>query len=203
MAHGNEDKALQILAHLENKDRDDSIVQLQRREIKYSVDYERTNSVRWGDILRGRADEKAGTSTVRRLVLGMGAQSFQQFSGINVTSYYLPTVLRSSVGVSSDLARLLTACNSVQYLCFSLVGIFNVERWGRWKLLILGASGRCFCYIFITALIRYIEMERYSHRYEVASPSVAFFLLYYVFFTLACKAYHGICQNHYSQLLNP
>ncbi|KAJ5851787.1 sugar transporter [Penicillium soppii] len=183
MAHGNENEALQILAHLEDQDINDSF----HREIKYSVDYERTNSVSWGDILRGRADEKSGTSTVRRLILGMGAQSFQQFSGINVTSYYLPTVLTTSVGMSSDLARLLTACNSVQYLCFSLIGIPNVERWGRRKLLIFGACGQCFCYIFITALIRYNEMEGYSHRYEVASASVAFFFLYYIFFGIGMQ----------------
>jgi hypothetical protein len=195
MAHGNENEALQILAHLEDQDINDSFVQLQHREIKYSVDYERTNSVSWGDILRGRADEKSGTSTVRRLILGMGAQSFQQFSGINVTSYYLPTVLTTSVGMSSDLARLLTACNSVQYLCFSLIGIPNVERWGRRKLLIFGACGQCFCYIFITALIRYNEMEGYSHRYEVASASVAFFFLYYIFFGIGMQGVPWCMSN--------
>lgn len=156
-------------------------------EIQYSVEYERANSVSFSDILRGRAHEKSGTKTVRRLILGMGAQAMQQFTGINVTSYYLPTVLTKSVGLSETLARLLTACNSVQYLCFSMIGIPNVERWGRRMLMIFGATGMCFCYIFITALIQYNEMPEYPHRHDVASASVAFFFLYYVFFGIGMQ----------------
>lgn len=156
-------------------------------EIQYSVEYERANSVSFSDILRGRAHEKSGTKTVRRLILGMGAQAMQQFTGINVTSYYLPTVLTKSVGLSETLARLLTACNSVQYLCFSMIGIPNVERWGRRMLMMFGAMGMCFCYVFITALIRYNEMPEYPHRHEVASASVAFFFLYYVFFGIGMQ----------------
>lgn len=33
-----------------------------------------------------------------------------------MNSYYLPTVLIQSVGLSEKLARLLAACNSVSYL---------------------------------------------------------------------------------------
>lgn len=187
IAHDRSDEAVQILADLEAKDVNDAFVQFQMSEIQYSVEYERTNSVSFSDILRGRAHEKAGTNTVRRLILGMGAQAMQQFTGINVTSYYLPTVLTKSVGLSESLARLLTACNSVQYLCFSMIGIPNVERWGRRMLMMFGAAGMCFCYVFITALIRYNEMPEYLHRYEVASASVAFFFLYYVFFGIGMQ----------------
>ncbi|KAI4119247.1 MAG: hypothetical protein LQ345_000841 [Seirophora villosa] len=48
--------------------------------------------------------------------------------GINVTSYYLPTVLTQSVGLENSLARLLAACNSVSYLLFSLIGIPNRQQ---------------------------------------------------------------------------
>ena len=62
------------------------------------------------------------------------------FLGINVTSYYLPTVLTQSVGLENSLARLLAACNSVSYLLFSLIGIPNVERWGRRKMMMYAAG---------------------------------------------------------------
>ncbi|OQE01887.1 hypothetical protein PENSOL_c003G01894 [Penicillium solitum] len=140
IAHDRSNEAVQIISDLEDKDINDAFVQLQMSEIQYSVEYERANSVSFGDILRGRAHEKSGTKTVRRLILGMGAQAMQQFTGINVTSYYLPTVLTKSVGLSETLARLLTACNSVQYLCFSMIGIPNVERWGRRMLMMFGAT---------------------------------------------------------------
>ena len=103
-------------------------------------------------------------------------------AGINVTSYYLPTVLIESVGLENKLARLLAACNSVSYLAFSLIGIPNVERWGRRKLMMYAAAGQCFCYLIITVLLRYTELPGYGATKEVAAASVAFFFLYYVFF---------------------
>lgn len=169
------EEALQVLSDLEDKSLDDPTLLTQMQQIQNTVEYERANAVSWGDILRGRASQKAGTKTVRRLMLGMGTQSMQQFSGINVTSYYLPTVLTESVGLSESLARLLTACNSVQYLCFAFLGIRQVDRWGRRNLMIFGAAGQCFCYIFITALLRFSEMPSYAYRDQVASASVAFF----------------------------
>lgn len=187
IAHGKEDEALQIIADLEGKNVDDPFVQLQMTEIQYSVVYERENSVSFWDIIRGKANQKAGTKTVRRLLLGCIGQSFQQFTGINVTSYYLPTVLQTSVGLSDTLSRLLTAVNSVQYLLFSLIGIFRVEQWGRRKLMMFGCTGMCFCYVFITSLIRYNELEGYPHQKQVASASVAFFFLYYVFFGIGMQ----------------
>jgi MFS family permease len=157
------------------------------QHIQNTIEYEHANAVSWSDILRGRANAKAGTKTVRRLILGMGTQSMQQFSGINVTSYYLPTVLTESVGLSESLARLLAACNSVQYLCFAMLGIRQVDRWGRRNLMIFGAAGQCFCYVIITALLRFNEMPSYPYREHVASASVAFFFLYYVFFGIGMQ----------------
>jgi MFS family permease len=111
-------------------------------------------------------------------------ESNKRTAGINVTSYYLPTVLIESVGLTNSLARLLAACNSVSYLLFSLIGIPNVEKWGRRKMMMYAAAGQCFCYIIITICIRYNELESLSEstRRSWAEGSIAFFFLYYVFF---------------------
>lgn len=85
------------------------------------------------------------------------------------------------------MARLLAACNSVSYLLFSLIAIPNVERWGRRRLLIFGASGQFACYMLITILIRFNEKAGYAHQTEVAKASVAFFFLYYVFFGIGMQ----------------
>jgi sugar porter (SP) family MFS transporter len=182
IAHGKIDEGRQILADVEGLDVHDEKVYHDLGEIQFAVTFEKEHGVSWSDLLRGRVGDHEGTSTIRRLFLGMGTQIMQQLSGINVTSYYLPTVLISSVGLSNSLARLLAACNSVSYLLFSLIGIPNVEKWGRRNLMMYAAAGQSFCYIFITALIRYAEMPGYAHQKEVASASVAFFFLYYVFF---------------------
>lgn len=103
-------------------------------------------------------------------------------SGINVTSYYLPTVLIQSVGFGNRMARLLAAVNSVSYLLFSTIGIPNVERWGRRKMLMYAAAGQGFCYLIITICIRYANDPSYAHAAQFGKASVAFFFLYYVFF---------------------
>ncbi|KIW32571.1 uncharacterized protein PV07_04101 [Cladophialophora immunda] len=187
IAHDYEDEAFKILADLENKSEDDPFILAQHKEIVYTVQYERENAVRWVDLLRGRTGNEAGTKTIRRLILGAGTQAMQQLSGINVTSYYLPTVLIKSVGLGETMARLLAACNSVSYLLFSLIGIPNVERWGRRNMMIFAAAGQSFCYLIITVLIRYNEKPGYAHAHEVASASVAFFFLYYVFFGIGMQ----------------
>ena len=110
-------------------------------------------------------------------------------------TYYLPTVLQKSVGLSDTLSRLLTAVNSVQYLLFSLIGIFYVEQWGRRKLMMYGCAGMCFCYVFTTSLVRFNELDGYAHQKQVASASVAFFFLYYVFFGIGMQ---GVTWRKYS-----
>jgi MFS family permease len=113
-----------------------------------------------------------------------------EMPGINVTSYYLPTVLIQSVGFTNRMARLIAAVNSVSYLLFSTIGIPQVERWGRRKMLMFAAAGQSFCYLIITILIRYNEKEGYAHKAEVAKASVAFFFLYYVFFGIGAYFRH-------------
>jgi hypothetical protein len=181
------EEAMTILGDLEGKDLDDPTLQVQMQHIKNTVEYEHVNAISWRDIMSGRSSDKAGTKSLRRLILGMGTQAMQQFSGINVTSYYLPTVLTQSVGLSDKLSRLLAACNSVQYLFWAILSVWQIDRWGRRKMLIFGAAGQCFCYIIITVLLRYNEMPGYSHRDSVASASVAFFFLYYVFFGIGMQ----------------
>lgn len=182
IAKGRVDEATRILADLEALSPEDTYIVQQTKEIQFAVDFERENSPTWGQLLTGKASKQGGTSTVRRLLLGMGTQAMQQLGGVNVTSYYLPTVLISSVGFTNKMARLLAACNSVSYLAFSFIGIPNVEKWGRRKMMIYAAFGQGACYLLITVLLRYNEKSGYSHKDQVASASVAFFFLYYVFF---------------------
>ena len=116
IAHDQIEEAEQIIADLEATGIDDAYVITESKEIQWTVQYEREHGVSWADLLRGRSGK--GTATIRRLILGAGAQAMQQLAGINVTSYYLPTVLIQSVGLSEKLARLLAACNSVSYLAY-------------------------------------------------------------------------------------
>ncbi|MCJ1450454.1 hypothetical protein MMC28_000785 [Mycoblastus sanguinarius] len=181
IAHGQIEEAEQIIADLEATSTDDAYVITESKEIQWAVTFEREHGVSWWDLLRGKTGS-GKTSTIRRLILGAGAQAMQQLAGINVTSYYLPTVLIQSVGLDEKLARLLAACNSVSYLAFSMIGIPNVERWGRRKMMMYAATGQCLSYLLITILLRYNELAGYSGSKKVASASVAFFFTYYICF---------------------
>lgn len=68
------DEAEQILADIEGTDITDPYVQTELNEIKYSTAYEREHSVRIRDLVKGKKGGQAGTCTLRRLALGMGAQ---------------------------------------------------------------------------------------------------------------------------------
>lgn len=81
IAHEYEDEAFAIMADLENKDSNDPFILAQHKEICFTVQYERENTVPWSQLLRGKSG-KNGTKTVRRLLLGMGTQFMQQFSGL-------------------------------------------------------------------------------------------------------------------------
>ena len=202
IAKGRVDEAEHILADLEARDVDDPVIITDSKEIQWAVNYERENHISWRDLLRGRTGEQGGTCTLRRLLLGMGTQAMQQLAGINVTSYYLPTVLIRSVGLSNKMARLLAACNSVSYLLFSLIGIPNVERWGRRKMMMYAAAGQFFCYLIITICIRLNEQPGYSGQAKVAEASIAFFFLYYVFFGIGWQGVPWLYPTEINSLSN-
>ncbi|KAK6002235.1 hypothetical protein QM012_001873 [Aureobasidium pullulans] len=161
ISKGRVEEANHILAALESTTHDDPQIIAASNEIQYAVDYERQNSPSWSELLRGKTGKEGGTCTMRRL---------------------LPTVLIDSVGLGEKLARLLAACNSVSYLLFSFISIPNIEKWGRRNMMLYASLGQGCCYLLITILLRFNELDGYAHKNEVASASIAFFFLYYVFF---------------------
>ncbi|EXK44431.1 hypothetical protein FOXG_18729 [Fusarium oxysporum f. sp. lycopersici 4287] len=161
IAHGRTQEATEILACIEDKPTTSPVVTAQLHEIQYSVDYELQHA------------------TLRRLLLGANTQLMQQFGGINIMSYYMPTVLINSVGLSESMARLLSACNAVSYLIFSSIAILLVERWGRRGLMLLSTSGQLLSFLVITILLRYAVGDM---KEPLGSASVAFFYFYFISF---------------------
>jgi predicted MFS family arabinose efflux permease len=76
-----------------------------------------------------------------RTVLAYVNQMFQQISGINLITYYIPNVLQEQVGLSPTLAKLIAACNGTEYFMASWVAVFTVEKFGRRTLMLWGAAG--------------------------------------------------------------
>ena len=88
IAHDQIEKADCILADLEAKEVIDPYVVTESKEIRWAVEYEREHGVGWIDVIKGKSGQ--GTCTIRRLLLGAGAQAMQQLAGINVSTFPSP-----------------------------------------------------------------------------------------------------------------
>jgi hypothetical protein len=180
IAHDRTDEAIEIIGALEAKPKTDPFVTAQLHEIESSVKYELEHSIPWTDILLRRNREAGDTKTLRRLLLGANTQFMQQLQGINVMSYYMPTVLIQSVGLSERMARLLSAINSVSYLIFSSAAVLLVEKWGRRGLMLVSTAGQLLAFLVITVLLSLAESSTNGEVYSKAS--IAFFFLFFIAF---------------------
>ncbi|THW30039.1 general substrate transporter [Aureobasidium pullulans] len=179
IAHGYKVEAIQILADLENKSTDHALIVAQHQEIVYGVQYEREHSIKWRDLLRGRTED--GTKSARRLLLGAGTQFFQQFGGINIMSYYTPTIMITYVGLSNSMARLLSACNAVSYLIFAGVAVLFVERLGRRSLMMISTFLQLVAFLCISILLKYAMANGST---ECAKAAIFFFFFYNIAFAV-------------------
>ncbi|THW25411.1 general substrate transporter [Aureobasidium pullulans] len=179
IAHGHEVEAIQILADLENKSTDHAFIVAQHQEIVYGVQYEREHSIKWRDLLRGRTED--GTKSARRLLLGAGTQFFQQFGGINIMSYYTPTIMITYVGLSNSMARLSSACNAVSYFIFAGVAVLFVERLGRRSLMMISTFLQLVAFLCISILLKYAMANGST---ECAKAAIFFFFFYNIAFAV-------------------
>ncbi|RDK41033.1 general substrate transporter [Aspergillus phoenicis ATCC 13157] len=97
-------------------------------------------------------------------------------------SYYLPTVLVQSVGLSDSMSRLLTACNSSSYFIFTCGAVLLIERWGRRGLILFSTAGQFVCFLIITIMLRFAENQ--SSGQQFSSASIVFFFFSYIAFSL-------------------
>lgn len=84
-----------------------------------------------------------------RMVTGIFLQAFQQLSGINFIFYYNTTFFKNS-GIQNNF--IISIVISVVNVLVTLPGIVGIDRFGRRRLLLVGAAGMCFCH-FIIAIV--------------------------------------------------
>lgn len=107
----------------------------------------------------------------------------QQFGGINIASYYMPTVFIKAVGLSETLARLLSAVAATVYMVFSLGAVTLIEKWGRRGLMMLSTAGQLVSFLAITILLRFAEGgQEDGFGRGPATASIFFFFFYYISF---------------------
>jgi MFS family permease len=56
------------------------------------------------------------------------------------------------LGLSDVKSRIIAACNATEYFLASLVAIFIIDRIGRRKLMLFGATGQCITMVLLAVL---------------------------------------------------
>lgn len=112
------DRGLLVLSKLRNKDMDDPTVQKEKDEIVRAVALEAEAEGSWSDLFRDN-----NCSGHKRFILAAGSQFMQQTSGINIVTYYAPTIFQSTLGMSQERSLLVGGFLQVWYLLASFLTV--------------------------------------------------------------------------------
>ncbi|NBC65738.1 MAG: sugar porter family MFS transporter [Bacteroidetes bacterium] len=82
------------------------------------------------------------------LTLGVGLAVFQQWSGINVIFNYAEEVFTSAGYTITDMLFNIIITGTIN-LIFTLVAMKTVDKWGRKKLMLIGAGGLSVTYLLL------------------------------------------------------
>lgn len=97
------------------------------------------------------AAEQAGFATLfskpfhKVLLLGIVIAVFQQWCGTNVIFNYAQEIFQSA-GYSVGDVLFNIVITGVANVLFTLIAIYTVDKWGRRKLMLIGAGGLCLIY---------------------------------------------------------
>ncbi|KAG6329939.1 hypothetical protein ID866_9149 [Astraeus odoratus] len=122
---------MRVIVDLHGGDPNDVIAQAEFQEIKEKVMYER-------ELGEGRSYATMWKKYKRRVLLAMSSQAFAQLNGINVISYYAPSVFEEAGWLGRD-AVLMTGINAIIYVLSTIPTWYLVDRWGRRFILLSGA----------------------------------------------------------------
>ncbi|KAI9815942.1 MAG: hypothetical protein M1827_001934 [Pycnora praestabilis] len=128
----------EVLARLRAKPVDHPRVQRERDDILEAIRIENQVEGSWLDLFRD-----GGMGANKRFYLACGIQFMQQMSGINIVTYYAPTLFQTSLGMTQHMALLLGALLQVWYVLASFVTWWTIDRVGRRKLFIGNAIAMC------------------------------------------------------------
>jgi len=115
------------------------------------------------------------------MILGAGMQMMNQVSGINVTSYYMTYVFIHALNYDTLRSRILAAAGSVDYLLFSCLAFFVIERFGRRKVMMTSAAACSTCWIIIAIVLGLTERDP-ANAFNYGCVAVTFFFVFFASF---------------------
>lgn len=97
--------------------------------------------------VKGKINELLKPGLRLALIVGVGLSVFGQFTGVNIVVYYGPTILEDA-GFKLDGALQFQVAIGIINLIFTIIALWQIDRWGRRPLLIWGMSA-----VFISLII--------------------------------------------------
>ncbi|EKM81722.1 hypothetical protein AGABI1DRAFT_90109 [Agaricus bisporus var. burnettii JB137-S8] len=110
-----------------------------------------------------------------RTLSGIFLQAWQQLTGINFIFYYGTTFFKNS-GISNSF--LITIATSIVNVFMTLPGMWGVERFGRRRLLLVGAAGMSLCEFIVAIVGVTVSVDNLAGQRVL----IAFVCIYIAFF---------------------
>lgn len=88
-----------------------------------------------------------------------------------------------AIGLSEFTARVLAAAGSVDYLFFSLMAYFVIERYGRRKVMMVSSAACATCWTVI-ALVLGLSENGLGDSYKLGIVAVSFFFVFFASFAM-------------------
>ncbi|KAG6902331.1 hypothetical protein C0995_001368 [Termitomyces sp. Mi166 len=110
-----------------------------------------------------------------RTLTGIFIQAWQQVSSINFIFYYGTTFFKNS-GISDPF--LISIATNIVNVFMTLPGMWGVERFGRRRLLLIGAAGMCICEFIVAIVGVTISVQNIAGQKVL----IAFVCIYIAFF---------------------
>ncbi|KAJ7123202.1 general substrate transporter [Mycena epipterygia] len=174
------DAARVALGRLTNRPANSPEVDAECREITLALEEERSiGAGSYADCFRN-TELRNGLRTWTGIML----QGWQQLTGINFIFYYGTTFFQTA-GISRPFIITLVVIADVVNTCMTIVGIQLIDRVGRRRLLLIGATGMMICeYIVAIVGVTVGTINESGEANNVASQKVlvAFVCFYIAFF---------------------
>ncbi|KAI9319200.1 general substrate transporter, partial [Dichotomocladium elegans] len=117
-------------------------------EIKQSIRFEE----KYGSKHYCRLFQKGPENNLKRLILGMAAQIFQQLTGASTLFLYAPGLFQASGIKGRHSALLANGISGVINLIFTIPPMIYIDHWGRRPTLIAGSIFCCACTVVMTVI---------------------------------------------------
>jgi sugar porter (SP) family MFS transporter len=145
---GRASEARRVFSAIYDVPSNDHLVQALIDEVQTLLEAERregADKFNFGSLLK-----QGELKNFQRTMLAAWSQIMQQITGINLITYYAGTIFEQYIGLDPLPLRILAACNGTEYFLASLVAFWTIERFGRRKLMLVGAAGQAACMAILT-----------------------------------------------------